>query len=85
MKSIQVTVPFKEGLHARPATDLVKICQVIKSDITLIKEDVTVNPKSILGIMSLGATFGTPLTIEVNGADEEQAIEKLSQYFVGQT
>ena len=84
MKSIQVTVPFKEGLHARPATDLVKICQVIKSDITLVKEDVTVNPKSILGIMSLGAAYGTPLTIEVNGVDEDLAIEKLSQYFAGQ-
>lgn len=84
MKTFQVTVPFKEGLHARPATDLVKICHVIKSNITLTKDDVSVNPKSILGIMSLGAAFGTPLTIEVSGEDEEQAAERLSQYFTGQ-
>jgi len=36
MQTIQVTVPFKEGLHARPATELVKVCMTIKSDITLV-------------------------------------------------
>lgn len=83
MISIEVTVPFKEGLHARPATDLVKLCQTIKSKIALTKEDVTVDPKSILGIMSLGATFGTPLSVSVNGADEEEAAQKLKTYFAG--
>lgn len=83
MQSINVTVPFKEGLHARPATELVKICQQIKSDITLVKEDVNVNPKSILGIMSLGATFGTALTVQTQGADEEEAIAKLGKFFEG--
>jgi phosphocarrier protein HPr len=83
MQTIQVTVPFKEGLHARPATELVKVCQMIKSDVTLIKEDVHVNPKSILGIMSLGASFGTPLTVTVEGADEVEAVAKLAKYFEG--
>lgn len=83
MQTIQVTVPFKEGLHARPATDLVKICMMIKSNITLIKGDSRVNPKSILGIMSLGAGFGTPLTVEVDGADEVEGITKLKTYFEG--
>lgn len=83
MQTIQVTVPFKEGLHARPATELVKICQFIKSDVKLIKEDTEVNPKSILGIMSLGASFGTALTVTVSGADEEEAIAKLATYFNG--
>jgi phosphocarrier protein HPr len=83
MKTISVTIPFKEGLHARPASDLVKICQTIKSDISLIKEDVTVNPKSILGIMSLGAAFGSSLTVEVAGVDEDEAIVLLGHYFAG--
>ncbi len=81
MKSISVKVPFKEGLHARPATDLVKLCQGISSKISLIKDDTTVDPKSILGIMALGATFGTELTVEVNGPDEDDAISKLDTYF----
>ena len=81
MQTIQVTVPFKEGLHARPATELVKVCQVIKSNISLIKDTVHVNPKSILGIMSLGASFGTPLTLEVSGIDEDEAVASLSRFF----
>lgn len=83
MQSIEVTVPFKEGLHARPATDLVKICMGIKSDVIIIKDEKHVNPKSILGIMSLGASFGTALTIQVEGTDEVEAIEKLKVYFAG--
>ncbi len=83
MQTIQVTVPFKEGLHARPATELVKVCMTIKSDITLIKDDNHVNPKSILGIMSLGASHGTALTVQVEGADEVEAAEKLKTFFAG--
>lgn len=83
MQTIAVTVPFKEGLHARPASELVKICQFIKSDITLVHEDASVNPKSILGIMSLGAGYGTPLTVRVAGIDEEEAIAKLATFFQG--
>ncbi|MEI8198586.1 MAG: HPr family phosphocarrier protein [Eubacteriales bacterium] len=81
MQTIQVTVPFKEGLHARPATELVKVCQLIKSNISLVKDTIHINPKSILGIMSLGASFGTPLTIEVTGIDEEEGAALLSSFF----
>jgi len=85
MQTIQVTVPFKEGLHARPATELVKVCQVIKSNISLIKDAAHVNPKSILGIMSLGASYGTPLTLELNGIDESEGAAILSKFFEGET
>ncbi|MDD2534477.1 MAG: HPr family phosphocarrier protein [Eubacteriales bacterium] len=81
MLSIAVTVPFKEGLHARPATELVKICMGIKSDITLIHDEKLVNPKSILGIMSLGAGYGVSLTVQVAGVDEAEAIGKLQAFF----
>jgi len=55
----------------------------IKSDITLIKDDNHVNPKSILGIMSLGASHGTALTVQVEGADEVEAADKLKTFFAG--
>lgn len=83
MQTIAVTVPFKEGLHARPASELAKLCQFIKSEIVLVKEDMNVNPKSILGIMSLGAAFGTDLTVTVTGTDEDEAIAKLTRFFQG--
>lgn len=73
--------PFKEGLHARLATELVKICQLIKSNISLIKDTIHVNPKSIFGIMSLGASFGTSLTIEVTGIDEDEGAALLTKFF----
>jgi len=46
MQTIQVTVPFKEGLHARPATELVKVCMTIKSDITLIRMTLMSTPRA---------------------------------------
>ena len=83
MKQINATVPFKEGLHARPASELVKLCQGIKSKIVLGKGDMKTNPKSILGIMSLGASFGDQLNVTVEGEDEETAIQVLEKYFAG--
>lgn len=83
MKQSDVTIVFKEGLHARPASELVKLCQGIKSKIILGKGEAKVDPKSILGIMSLGAAFGDQINITVDGEDEETAIQKLEKYFAG--
>lgn len=74
-------VMFKEGLHARPASELVRLCQTAKSDIKIIKETVEVNPKSILGILTLGAVFNDELRIFIEGADEETVGEKMKQFF----
>ena len=81
MKELTITIPFKEGLHARPASELAKVCQVINSNIVLSKGDRDVNPKSILGIMTLGATYGDEVVFRVTGEDEEEAIEVLANYF----
>ncbi len=75
------TVPFEEGLHARPATELVKICQNIQSDVVFKKNDMNVNPKSILGILTLEAKKGDQITVEIQGADEKEAMKKLEDYF----
>jgi len=83
MKQINVTVPFKEGLHARPASELVKLCQGIKSKIVLGKGEMKIDPKSILGIMSLGASYRDQLSITVDGEDEETSTQKLEEYFAG--
>lgn len=81
MRELTIKVPFKEGLHARPASELAKVCQVIESDIVLSKGDRDVNPKSILGIMTLGAAYGDEVVFKVTGVDEDQAIESLAAYF----
>lgn len=81
MRTFTVKVPFEEGLHARPASELAKVCQVIDSEIVLTKDGREVNPKSILGIMTLGVTFGDEITFDVTGSDEDAAIESIEAFF----
>ncbi|SES86172.1 HPr family phosphocarrier protein [Anaerobranca gottschalkii] len=77
----KITVTNKSGLHARPAALLVQTASKFSSDITLVKGASEVNAKSIMGIMALGAGQGTELTIKVNGADEEEALNALLELF----
>lgn len=81
MISGEFTIRFAEGLHARPASELVRICQKAKSSILLMKEDMTADPKSILGIMALGAAKDEVIKVEVNGEDENEVYSSLKQFF----
>ncbi|NLK97441.1 HPr family phosphocarrier protein [Defluviitalea saccharophila] len=74
-------VAKEEGLHARPASELTKLCQKFSSDIKLAKDSKEVNPKSILGILSLGAGKGDKVTVKVNGQDEQEAMKTIEQFF----
>jgi len=78
-----VTVPFEEGLHARPASEVSKLCQSFSSDIKFIKEDenIEANPKSTLSLLTLGASKGTVLKVEVSGEDEIEAYKALEEFF----
>jgi phosphotransferase system HPr (HPr) family protein len=78
---LEFTIPFAEGLHARPASELVKICQKAKSEIEMSKGDNVINPKSILGVMSLGASKGDIITVEINGEDESDLSKELTEFF----
>ncbi len=81
MVNFDTKVIFEEGLHARPASELVKACQAAESDIQIFKGDLAVNPKSILGILTLGASHGDELRIEVNGSDEAEVAARLKEFF----
>ncbi len=81
MKTGKFTIAFGEGLHARPASELIEICNGIESDIKLNKDDMTANPKSILEVMALGAENGDVVEVIVEGVDEEEAYIKLSNFF----
>ena len=70
------TVDFEEGLHARPASQLVKLCQMAKSDIKIVKNTTQVNPKSILGILTLAAAHKDELKVILDGEDEEDDCEE---------
>jgi len=81
MKNIIVHVPFEEGLHARPASEITKLCQKFVSDITFIKDTAQIDPKSILGILTLGAGKGDEIRVEVSGEDEEEAVKAIEEFF----
>lgn len=73
------TLKNETGFHARPASIFVKTANTFKSDVTLIKDTVEYNAKSIMGLLSMGAGKGTELVLQVAGVDEEAAADALLQ------
>ena len=74
----EVTVKNSVGLHARPATFFIQKANSFKSSIWVEKDDRRVNAKSLLGILSLGVTEGTTITLIADGADESVALKGLA-------
>lgn len=74
MNSITVFLNNEVGLHARPAALLVSEVSKYKSNIKIIKNGKEYNPKSILGVLSMGAKKGDEITIAAEGEDEDAAV-----------
>lgn len=67
------------GLHARAAAQLVQTANKFNSEVNLIKDDVEVNGKSIMGILLLAAPQGTDIAVVVEGDDEQQAMAVIAE------
>ena len=78
MISRGITIRNSVGLHARPATFFVQKANSFKSSIWVEKEDCRVNAKSLLGVLSLGISKGTAITLIADGVDEADAVEGLA-------
>ncbi|MFZ5965566.1 MAG: HPr family phosphocarrier protein [Bacillota bacterium] len=76
-----VTIKNPTGLHARPATLLVKEASKYKSHISLIHGSNEANAKSVMGIMSMGLTKGSEVEIKVEGIDEAEALNGIVALF----
>ena len=74
-----VTIQNRNGLHARPAAEIVKTAAKFRSEITLIREDLEVNGKSIMGVMMLAAEYGSELLLRAEGADEQDAVSAIAK------
>lgn len=81
MVSKKVVVKNESGLHARPASVLVKTASKFKSDFFIKMYGYKVNGKSILGVMTLAAESGAEMELILEGPDEEEALEKISELF----
>jgi phosphocarrier protein HPr len=73
-----VTIANRNGLHARPAAEIVKTAAKFKADITLVRDELEVNGKSIMGVMMLAAEYGSTLVLRANGPDAEAAVGALA-------
>ena len=74
-----VTIVNKNGVHARPAAEIVKTAGKFASNITIVRDDLEVNGKSIMGVMMLAAEAGSQITLRATGDDAEAAVEALAQ------
>ena len=75
-----VTLGSKSGLHARPAAIFVQHAKEFRSQITVAKNDKTVNAKSILSVLTLGAEQGDQVLLVDNGEDADQTLAPLSPF-----
>jgi phosphocarrier protein HPr len=73
-----VRIVNKNGLHARPAAEIVKLAAKFNSEITITKDDLDVNGKSIMGVMMLAAEHGSDITLRAEGPDAQQALDALA-------
>ena len=78
MAERSVQILNKNGLHARPAAEIVKAAARFQSDITIVRDDLEVNGKSIMGVMMLAAECGATLTLRASGPDEDAAVGALA-------
>ncbi len=81
MKQTEIRIINKLGLHARAAAKVVHAANEFDSMVFLGINGEEVNAKSILGLLTLAATQGTPLTLRVEGPDEEEAAQAIIELF----
>lgn len=82
MKKKIITVELPDGLEARPAAMLVQVASQYDSRIYLESGSKRVNARSIMGMMTLGLIAGQSITVEADGADEDQAVSEIEKYLI---
>ena len=78
MTEREVEIVNKLGIHARPAAEIVKTAGRFKSNITIIRDDMEVNAKSIMGVMMLAAEQGARIILRADGPDEQAALDAIA-------
>ena len=81
MTTKKLIVKNRAGIHARPSSLIVEKASSFQSSITIEKGNLTVNAKSIMGIMTMAAGYNTELTLTAEGVDEVEAAAAIEQLF----
>ena len=77
----EIKITNRLGLHARPAALLVQTAGQFACEVKIIKDQVEVNAKSIMGVMMLAAEYGSTLQLLCDGADEQKAAQAIEDLF----
>ncbi len=79
----KLTVLNKLGIHARPAAQFVRVASRFQADVTVSKDDESIDGKSIMGLMMLAVGCGAEITVTVEGPDEAETLEALEELVKG--
>ncbi len=78
MIKTSISISNKLGLHARASAKLTKLAGSFESEVFMSRNDRRVNAKSIMGVMMLAAGIGSVVELEIDGADEQAAMDALT-------
>ncbi len=81
MISKLVKVQNRAGIHARPAAIIVQKANEFTSEIYLEKDTSKINAKSVIGLLTMAASYGTDLNLVCDGPDEEKALSEIEELF----
>ena len=73
-----VEVVNEAGIHARPAAEIVKVAAKFRTDVIIVRDELEVNAKSIMGVMMLAAECGSTVLLKAEGDDAEAAIAAIA-------
>ena len=76
-----LVIKNRAGIHARPAALITQTANKFESEVLLVKDDVSVNAKSIMGVIALALSYNTVLTLKVSGSDEQEAALAIEALF----
>lgn len=77
-------IKLDESLQVRAVALLVQVASQFDSEVYVENGPKKINAKSIMGVMTIGLNNGETLTVTANGADEEQAVEKIGRFLNGE-
>ena len=80
MKELKYVITDPEGIHARPAGQLVKAVAEFPCATKIAKEDKEVDAKRLMAVMSLGVKAGQEITITCDGEKEDEAIAAIEEF-----
>ena len=76
-----LTVKNRAGIHARPAALIAQLANKFACEISLSRDDTTINAKSIMGVITMAAGYNTVLTLTTEGDDEQEAADAIVALF----